>query len=309
MTAIEAVAVHLPERRVPIESLADELGLTTMQLKLFRRYHRLAEIRQQPQGDLADLLCAAVANLKALAGREDQVRYVIHARTFPVVSPYPHNPLHQVRDRFGLDRASSFTVTHQACASGLLALDVAGRLLAADPDPDARALVLTGEKTFTHEARLVPETSVFSEGSAACLVSADGPRDRMLAYAVNLRGEFDGDHEDTAARFQREYHSSLADAIDAAVAEAGLNLDQIDVMLPHNVNAVVWSKLCRRIGYPSERVLLDNVPVTGHMFCADAFVNYTTAQAAGLLRPGGHYLIAAAGSGRGATFSAMVLTH
>ncbi|MFC7484532.1 hypothetical protein ACFQX7_37160 [Luedemannella flava] len=117
MTAIEAVAVHLPERRVPIESLADELGLTSMQLKLFRRYHRLAEIRHQPAGDLADLLCGAVANLKTLVGREEAVRYVIHARTFPVVSPYPHNPLHQVRARFGLDRAVGFTVTHQACAS------------------------------------------------------------------------------------------------------------------------------------------------------------------------------------------------
>jgi 3-oxoacyl-[acyl-carrier-protein] synthase-3 len=309
VTALEAVAVHLPPRRIPIEDLADELGLTTMQIKLFRRYHRLAEVRQQPDGDLADLLCAAVANLDALVGREDLVRYVIHARTFPVVSPYPHNPLHRVTTRFGLDRAVAFTVTHQACASGLLALDVAGRLLAADPDPQARALVLTGEKTFTPEARLVPETSVFSEGAAACLVSADGPRDRMLAYAVNLRGEFDGDHDDVAARFQREYHSSLADAISAAVAEAGLDLDQIDLMLPHNVNAVVWSKLCRLIGFPTERVLLDNVPVTGHMFCADAFVNYTTARAGGLLREGGHYLIAAAGAGRGATFSAMVLTH
>jgi 3-oxoacyl-[acyl-carrier-protein] synthase-3 len=45
------------------------------------------------------------------------------------------------------------------------------------------------------------------------------------------------------------------------------------------------------------------------VFCADAFVNYQTACARDLLRPGDHYLVAAAGAGLGATFSAMVFEH
>jgi hypothetical protein len=63
----------------------------------------------------------------------------------------------------------------------------------------------------------------------------------------------------------------------------------------------------RRIGFPVDRVLLDNVPVTGHTFCVDTFLNYTTAAARGLLRPGVRYVIA--GAGLGATFSAMVVQH
>ena len=61
------------------------------------------------------------------------------------------------------------------------------------------------------------------------------------------------------------------------------------------------------IGLPLERVFLDNVPVTGHCFCADPFINYRTALDLGRLRPGDHYLIAAVGLG--ATFSAMVFEH
>ena len=66
-------------------------------------------------------------------------------------------------------------------------------------------------------------------------------------------------------------------------------------------------RLCKQIGYPVERVLLDNVPVTGHCFCADSFINYQTARERDRLAPGDLYLMAAVGLG--ATFAAMVFEH
>jgi 3-oxoacyl-[acyl-carrier-protein] synthase III len=308
MTALVEVAAYLPQQRVPIEDLADELGLTPMQVKVFRRYHKLGEVRRDRDGTLLDLLRRAVAGLATLRGREHQVRYVLFARTFPVVVPYPRNPLHELCAETGLGHAQAFTLTHQACASGLLAVDVAGRLLAAE-EPGALALVLAGEKAFTGETRLVPETSVFGEGASACLVSAHGERDRMVSYTANLHGEFDGDSTELLNRFQQEYTNLLAEAIRTAVEAAGCTLDEIDLILPHNVNVIAWQRVCRQLGVPLERVLLDHVASAGHVFCADAFINYRTARARGLLRPGGHYVVAAAGAARGATFSAMVFQH
>lgn len=308
MTALEAVATYLPERRVPIEELADELQLTPMQVRLFRRFHKLADVCRAPDTTPLDLLLAAVSKLDGLPAVRHRVRYVLWARTFPVVVPYPLNPLDSMCRLLGLDRAVAFTVTHHACATGLLAIDLAGRLLATAP-PDSLALVVAGEKAFTHDARLVPETSVFGEGSSACLVRHDGPRDRLLAYASDQRGDFDDELTTDIGRFQEEYQGSLIAVIRAALDRAGLALDDISLVLPHNVNIVTWQRLCRKIGYPVDRVLLDNVPLTAHVFCADAFVNYQTARARGLLRPGDRYLVAAAGAGRGATFSAMVFQH
>lgn len=309
MTALQEIATYLPDRRVPIEDLAAPLGLSPMQVKLFRRYHELREVRREPDGTLLDLLLAAAGGLDGLPGSRDRVKYVVHARSFPVVVPYPVNPLPLLCDRLGIGAAIAFTVTHHACASGLLALDLVGRLLRADPDPDPLALVLTGEQAFTPDAQLVPETSVFSEGAAACLVAASGPRDRLLAYSAEQRGEFDDELSADPAAYQREYQSLLAETVLAAVARAGLRLDDIEVILPHNVNAMAWRRLCRRIGFPVERVVLDNIPVMGHVFCADAFLNYRTARDQGLLRPGTRYLIGAAGAGRGSTFAAMVFEH
>lgn len=309
MTAIVSVATYLPSHRVPIDELAGRLALTPMQLRIFHRYHELAAVPMEPDGTLLDLLLAAVDGLPGLPGQAHRIRYVLHARSFPVVAPYPEEPLHELCRRRGLEHALAFAVNHHACATGLLALDVAGRLLASDGDPDALALVVAGEKAFTRDAQLVPETTIFGEGAAACLVSAGGDRDRLLSYAAALRGEFDDELTDDPVRYQQEYPASLAEAITAAVAEAGLGLDDIRLVLPHNVNALVWRKLCRRIGFPADRVLLENVPEVGHVFCADAFINYQTARARGRLRPGDRYLVAAAGAGRGATFSAMVFEH
>ena len=310
MTAIEAVACYLPGQRVTIEDAAARLGLTPMQVRLFRRFLGLAEIRLDPGASLVELLRAGVAGLEELRGREHLVRYVMHARVMPVVAPYPLNPLRELCRSLGLGHAISFAVTHHACASAMLAIDLAGRLLAADRDPDALALVLAGEKAFTRDAQLLPGISMFGEAAAACLVRSDGPRDRILAYASSTRGEFFGrlvDKPGMAIRYEEEYPALLGGVIEAAVRRAGLGIDEITLILPHNVNVMSWRKLCRRMGFPVDRVLLDNVPITGHTFCADVFVNYVTAGVRGLLRPGERYVIAAAGLG--ATFSAMVVEH
>ncbi len=133
MTALDAVAGYQPATRCTVEQAAAELGLREMDVKLFRRFHGLAEICRDPQTSLVDLLLAA-ADRVGVRGHEHRIRYVLWARAFPTVVPYPVNPLHEVCRTLGLRHALAFTVSQQSCASGLLAIDLAGRLLAADAD-------------------------------------------------------------------------------------------------------------------------------------------------------------------------------
>ena len=314
MTALAEVAAYLPPCRVPVESLAPDLGLSPMQVRVFRRYHGLSEVSRDPGRSLVELLAAAAGQLPALAERRvrERVRHVLYARSMPVVAPFPLNPLHELCRQLGLGQAVAFTVTHQACASGLQAIALAGQLLAADGDPDALALVVAGEKAYTRAAQLVPETSFFAEASAACLVSPCGSRDRLLAFAAASRGEFDGGlsrRPELLGRFQEASAAGLADVITEVAREAGLELADVRLILPHNVNKVSWRRVCRLLGFPLDRVLLDNVATVGHAFCADAFINYQSAAARGLLATGDRYLIAAAGAAPGATFSAMAVQH
>lgn len=310
MTALEAVAVCLPPADVPIEQVCAEVGQTSRQTTLFRRFHGLDRVLLDPEGTLLDMLMGAATALEALRGQEHRVRYVIFARSAPVSAPYPHNPVDEVRRALGLDNAVSFSITHHACAVGLLAIDVAGRLLAVDGDPDALALILAGEKTFTLDGRLIPETAICGEVATACLVRPGGGRDRMLSYAALQRGEFEGrlaEQPDLLARFQQVYANLMAEAIQGALDEAGVDLADISLILPHNVNRISWRRVCKLLDYPLEQVLLDNVPVTGHCFGADVFINYQSAMDRNLLHPGDLYLAASAGVG--AVFAAMVFEH
>lgn len=310
MTALAAVSCYLPDTRVPIEQLAGRLGLAEREVQVFKRFHGLSEICREPGGTLTDLLSAAVANLTELAGLEHRVRYVIYTSGMGAAVPYPINPVHEVCAQYGLGHATAFTIAHHACAGMLLAVDMAGRLLVDEADPAALALVLAGEKTFTRDAELVPETTIFGEAAAACLVSASGPSDRLLSYVCNLRGDFDAWLDEPAVmatRYTKAYPDCLAEVLQAAAGQAGLELSEIDLILPHNVNVVSWRRLCKRLGYPIDRVLLDNVGRAGHCFASDGMINYRTAIDRGLLQPGQRYLVAAAGLG--AVFSAMVFEH
>lgn len=315
MTALDAVAAYQPAARRTVEDAAAELGLREMDVKLFRRFHGLREICRDPETSLTDLLLAA-ADRVGVRGREQRIRYVLWARAFPTVVPYPLNPLHEVCRTLGLQHALAFTVSQQSCASGLLAIDLAGRLLAAEPEPAGGsagaaplALVLTGEKAFTRDAQLIPGMSLFSEGASACLVSATGDRDRLLGYACSQHGEFDPAGGRTVEEFQNSYRPLLARVISDALDQAGLALADLALILPHNINLVTWQRMCRLIGFPVDRVLLDNIAGNGHVFCSDAFFNYQTARERGLLQPGDRYLVATVGAGLGATFAAMVFQH
>lgn len=308
MTSLVAVAGYTPGA-VPIESLQDELRLSDGQLKRLRRIYGLSEVCRTTESEV-DMLLAAVGKLDAFAGVEHRVRYLVRAKTMPAASPYPVNPMLEVREALGLRHAAMFDVTDHACASGLLAVDLCGALLAADGDPDALALVLTGEKAFTYAAQVIPDVAIMGEATAAVLVGPGSDRDALLGYATTTLGGPGGEvilDDDQAGEFRQVYPNALAEVARAAVATAGLEIDDIDLVLPHNVNRISWVRAGGTLGVPREKIFLDNVGSTGHCFCADPFLNYHKADGLGLLAPGDRYLMISVGLG--STFSAMVFQH
>ncbi|MFI1018826.1 3-oxoacyl-[acyl-carrier-protein] synthase III C-terminal domain-containing protein [Streptomyces sp. NPDC020965] len=309
MTSLEAVSSYLPPT-ISVEQLRDPLGLTDQQVRRFTRLYGLDRICQAPDRSETDLLLAAVGKLDALTGREDRVRYVVRAKGLRTTAPYPVSPVQQVREALGLHAATVFSVADHGCATGLLAVDVAGTLLAADDDPEALALVLAGDKTFTPFSQWVEDVCVMGEGMTALLVGRNGPRDRVLGYDARIHGRADGviDLDPEGAReAKRIYQDAMGEVITGALDIAGLTIADIDLVLPHNVNRVSWTVAANALGIDRDRVFLDNIARTGHCFCADPFINYQSARELGLLRPGDRYLMTSAGLGQ--SFAAMVLEH
>ncbi|QUH01515.1 3-oxoacyl-ACP synthase [Saccharopolyspora erythraea] len=310
LATLERVESFLPGRAVAVGELAGDLGLSKAKLSLFQKVHGLRTLRVDPELGLLDLVLPAARRVVESLADPARVRHVVHAHATHEVSPPLAELPGRIRDELGLSGAQAFGLTQQNCAVGLGAIDVAAALLRAGAEPGARALVVTGEKAFSRIIGLLPNTAIMGEAAAACLVALDGDGDPVTALAGRTLGQYAelvSLSPEEAARFGKDYAPVLAEVMRDAVAAAGLELSDIEMVIPHNVNMHAWRQTIDELRIPPGRVFLDNIARYSHCFASDVFVNYTTLRDAGRLTAGGHYLLAAVGAG--ASFKAAVLTH
>jgi len=308
MTSLIEVSTHLPAQ-VTLAERQRDLGLSEKEMLRYTRAFGLSEIVWERGGSDTENLLAAVEKLTRLPGSEQHVRLALRPVTIRFSHPYPRSAVRAVCEAAGLRHARAFTVTEQACAGGIGAVDVAAALLDGESDPEAMALVLIGEKAQCRVQQNFPAMGLTGEGVAAVLVGKGGATDRILGYSCITAPV---DHRlvmaaEASRRFSQLYGDAVCAVVDEAIAKAGCVHDDIALLLPHSLNRTSWVKLSSRLGVPLDRLFLDNISRTGHCFGADPFINLRTALDRGRLQHGDRYLMVAVGLG--ATFTAMVVEH
>lgn len=154
-----------------------------------------------------------------------RVRQVLYAPTTQAVTPAHVDPAREIRDRLGPHRAEAFGLSHQNCASGMAAVDVAGELLRAEGRPGDCALIVTGEQAFSPKIQLIEDVAIMGDAAAACPVTLDGAGDAVRSYVTSSMGEFSAVmllEEERSPRFSEVYAPELAKVMRRAVAAAGL---------------------------------------------------------------------------------------
>src|SRR5205814_208278 len=89
---------------------------------------------------------------------------------------------------------------------------------------------------------------------------------------------------------------SMADAAEEALAEAGLGLDDIALMVPHQANIRIIEQVAKRLHFPMERVFV-NIQRYGNTSAASIPIAISEAEATGRLRRGDKVLLVAFGGG------------
>ncbi|MGP3983171.1 3-oxoacyl-[acyl-carrier-protein] synthase III C-terminal domain-containing protein [Streptomyces sp. KR80] len=309
-TTLERIESYLPERSIRIEELGEHLGLRRAELGVFRKFYGLDTLRFDPDLGLFDLLRPAARRALSALPEGGRVAYLVYAHTTQAVAPADVDVAQVVRDDLGLAGTEAFGLSQQACVSSLGGIDVVGELLRAEGDEGAYALMVTGERAYSPIVQHVPNTAIMADASAACLVTLDGAGDRVRSFVTRTLGEYAQWLELTSEQsteFGQQYGSRIAEVIHQAVDEAGLTFDDIELVIPHNVNMLAWRQTIKELEVSPEKVFLDNVPRYSHTFASDVFVNYTTLRDEGCLVDGAHYVMVSVGLG--ATFGAMVITH
>ncbi|MFF2140234.1 3-oxoacyl-[acyl-carrier-protein] synthase III C-terminal domain-containing protein [Streptomyces sp. NPDC058193] len=305
MLYLRRIVPFVPPHSTAISDLRERLDLSRTELRLLTRFLGLDRIVVAEGLSTLDMLLSI--GQEALADLDrSRMRCLIHAHTVQHVAPPGLRWMDVLRTKLGLDGATAFSMSHQGCAVGLNVLKVAETLLAAEP-AGSTALVLVGEKALSSVMQHLPGTSVLGDATVGLVVGLEGPGDALLSVAHHTRGEFHqamNMPEEMQHHYTLTYAPELASVMLDAVHAAGLGLDGIDLVLPHNVNRYSWTTTARRLGLPLDRIYLKNVPKTGHCFCADPFINLSTARAEGAVRPGATVLLVSAG--QGGTFTAAV---
>ncbi|MDN5794422.1 MAG: hypothetical protein L0H79_01555 [Intrasporangium sp.] len=309
MTSIAEIATYSPGQ-TRLRDRQHEFGLTDVELRRYERAFGYDRIAFDPRQSEADLLVGAASKLVTLRGAEQRVHYVLRPRTVRWPELHPDSALRTVRETFGLQHAQSFALVDQACAGGLLAIDMAGALLAQDGNPDALALVLIGEKASCRISQVIPGMAVLGEATVAILVSLDDEHDRVLGYAAVVEPIPGGGltmEPDAVRAFGAVYGRTLGRVITGALQAARTRPEDLCLYLPHNVSQRLCLETGAAIGLAPEQVVTDTIGEIAHCWGADPFYNARHAIDLGRLRTGDRYLMTSVGMG--ATFAAMVVEH
>lgn len=307
MITLEAVESHLPERTVTVEDRAAELGITPEQTHMFRRHFGLDRMHYDPSVDLVEQLVQSAARALGDTPRAD-VRHLILGHALHGAGHMAPDIVRVLARRLGLEHATAFALTQQNCAVSMSAVDVAGALLQTEPDPSARALVLVGDKPRTRQAKLIMNTCIVADGTAAALVAWDGPGVPVRSFATRTLGQFsDGmlSSPETLRASAELRPRVLAEVMEEAARRAGHTLADIQWFIPSNPNLVFWQD-----AVPDEelrsRFFLGNIPRYSHCLAADVLANYVSLREEKQLEPDRPVMFVAIGVGM--TFSAMVAT-
>lgn len=272
---------------------------------------RERRISNVPVGELAYVAAARAVACAGVAA--DAIDLIIVGSTLgDELAP---NVASGVQLRLGATNAASMDL-NTACTSFLYGLSTASALIRTGV---VRTAVIVGAEVPTPFVDWDDRNTavLFGDGAGAVVVQASAREEGLLAERLGCYAEARGilDIRGVGARYANlglpygytEWHFDgpeifrravvgMADASRETLARAGLGIDDVELMIPHQANRRILDAVTRRVGISPERVFV-NVERYGNMSAATVPVALVEAVEAGRVKPGALLLLAAFGAG------------
>jgi 3-oxoacyl-[acyl-carrier-protein] synthase-3 len=217
-------------------------------------------------------------------------------------------PVSRVQSEFDLTRAAVAGVDQQGCASIFSALRLGRAMLLAERD--LRAVLCVSADRLPPGAPRELVYNVVSDGACAALLrrgTAAAPvANRIVACSQVTKGAF-WDAGSLESEVIAAYFPTARTVIQDTLRKAGLTIDDIAWIIPHNVSLRSWEILLGLLGAPRERLFADNIARVGHTIASDNLLNLRDAVDAGVVRAGDYLLLFT--FGYGLNWSCMVVQH
>lgn len=206
-------------------------------------------------------------------------------------------------------RCGAFDI-NAACSGFVYGLAVAQGLIAIG----SRKVLLIGTDTLSRITDWTDRNTaiLFADGSGAAVLEAvDGPGD-VLGWDIDADGSAEDllycdlggfIHMDGKEVFRRAVRI-MVDSATKSLAAAGLTIDDIAMVVPHQANIRIISAACDRLGFPMERTAIC-LQDTGNTSSASIPLALFDAADAGRLNPGDLVLMVGFGAGMTAASAVM----
>lgn len=262
--------------------------------------------------ETSEMATVAGAHALAAAGLEgSDIDMLIVAtcspdRLIPSAASYVHRDL-------GLGTASSMDL-NAACTGFIYGLSLVSSMIQAGAID--RAMVIGAEKLSAYVNLAHRQTGVlFGDGAGAVVVEATDEDEGVLSMSISSDGQLcdllsvtatgtsyvEYDIVDPTILMEgrevfRHAVTRMGEAAEQAVTEAGLELDDVDLLIPHQANVRIIDATARRMQLPAEKVYV-NIASYGNTSAATIPIALTEALEEGKVRPGANLVFVAFGGG------------
>lgn len=312
--AITGWGMAVPQRVVTNEELAQRLTTTD---EWIRSRTGIAQ-RYVAGPDEYTSVLASRAGRAALerAGLAPEAVDTLIVATCTPDRPFPATAC-TVQANLGIPRASAFDLV-AACSGFVYGLTVATALVKSGM---SQHLLLIAADVFTHLIDWQDRSTcvLFGDGAGAVTLQASSERRGLLSTNTGAWGEGEAlmavdaggtrlplTPELLAARRQyvsmngreifRHAVRGMVESAERAVAEAGLQLDEIALVVPHQANLRIIEAVAKRLGLPLERFVV-NLDRYGNTSAASVPIALYEAVEQGRIMAGDYVLLTAFGGG------------
>jgi len=271
------------------------------------------------EGEAAsDMAVQSAKQALADAGMEAEELTHIVCGTFTPDSMVPSTAC-RVQEKLGIKGQACLDVA-AACSGFLYALQTARGLIALDPD--SKVLIVTSE-VITNRINWEDRTTcvLFGDASGAVVLTAEeevnGPQVMDVALSADgslgdlltvngggsgwtyKKGEAVGDEFFVQMQGREIFKHAVRNMVAMSkkvVERQGVNLDEIDVLIPHQANWRIMESVARKLGIPEAKVF-SNIHKYGNTSAASVPVAMSEAVKEGFIQPGNKVLIPTFGGG------------
>jgi 3-oxoacyl-[acyl-carrier-protein] synthase-3 len=300
------VGSALPQRKVTNEELAQRVD-TSDEWIVERTGIRSRYVAADGE-TTASLATEAARQALAHAGVEAADVGLIVLATATPDQTFPSSAT-KVQAALGIKDCIAFDV-HAVCTGFLYALSVADSMLRSG---SAKKALVIGAETFSRLLDWEDRTTcvLFGDGAGALVLGAEETESGILATRLHA----DGRHNDllfvdggpsttgTVGKLRmkgrevfRHAVVNLADVLNEVLEAAGLTPAQVDWVVPHQANARILDATARKLGLPSEKVVV-TVDRHANTSAASVPLAFDTAVKDGRIQRGDIVVLEAMGGG------------